>query len=485
MLPEIRPTKFLSEDKSGAQVWAVIDAKGCGVCTVVRYLRVYPSHFSVFEKHVELLLKEDSVHVIKFAGAYATDSSVCVVLQPLAGATILSLVDMKQCGPLPESFLSVVVRSLLRALQALSSAGHVPETLSASHLWLAAESVKLGTTYHFDWQPSNEARELSMQFSISSLPDIITRIAGIPRERMQADGTEEMWAPGGFFPDAKYGELAASMWPLRFGKLTDDRVRSFMEACANPDSTIELLMQHDLVAAYSHMALDVVNQWFQVQGEYERFKYARGFVAMRIFASTAAKHKKADKEKQEADARAAAADAAPENTASVLLNDPNNSVGVGISPEGSGALGEDLSLEGKKVTIGSPEKKHTIQEIASKADDMPDDQLIQHLYNLFQDSQRQGGNEGLFKGLRGLESFTLADFGKVCREFHILEKYRGAMTRTLGSSKQLRAKREPVFIFKKPTKIAVGDAEGDVEPTPMSDTAKKVVQVKILQKSVL
>ena len=96
-MPDMRPSKLLHEDKDGVQVWAVLDAKGNDVSTIVRYIRNYPSHINTFEKHVELLLTEQSVHIIKFAGAYATDSSICVVLQPLAGSSVVSLVEMKQC----------------------------------------------------------------------------------------------------------------------------------------------------------------------------------------------------------------------------------------------------------------------------------------------------------------------------------------------------------------------------------------------------
>ena len=104
---------------------------------------------------------------------------------------------------------------------------------------------------------------------------------------------------------------------------------------------------------------------------------------------------------------------------------------------------------------------------------MTDEQLIAHLYQLFQESQKQGSNEGIFKGLRGLQSFSESDFAKVCREFHILDKYRGAMTRTLGSPKQLRAKKEPLFRFKKEPIIQ------EYEPTPMTDTVRKVVKLSL------
>jgi len=99
--------------------------------------------------------------------------------------------------------------------------------------------------------------------------------------------------------------------------------------------------------------------------------------------------------------------------------------------------------------------------------------LMKHLFQLFQESQSRGGDEGLFKGLRGLKSLSEADFAKICREFHILDRYRGAMTRTLGSPKQLRAKKELIFHFKKEPVIKV------YEPQPMSDTAKKVTQLAL------
>ena len=472
----------MHETQDGVQVWAVKDTKGNDVCSVVRYLRIYPSHVTAFEQHVEFLLKEDSVYIIKFAGAYATDSAICVVLQPLAGSSMLSVVEMKQCGPLPEAFLSVVLRSTLRALQALSATGHVPDVLGASHLWLGAESIKMGTTYHFDWQPSNETRSIRLRDCISSLPEIIDKLAGIPKERMRADQTEELWAPGGFFPDAKYAVLAAAMWPLRFGKDTDDRVRAFMEACCNPDKTVEDLLKHDLIAAYSHLAPDIVYSWFKVQGEYERFKYARAFSAQRIFASTTAKEKEKKKNAEDALAEGQAADTSVDAVPcdASVPEDPTNRE-VGITPEGSGAFGEDRAVDGKAATLSkvlhvSPDKKQTVEEIAAKADEMSDEQLIKHLYELFQDSQKEGSNEGLFKGLRGLQSFTEADFGRVCHEFHILDRYRGAMTRTLGSPKQLRAKNAPAGGFRfKPEPVRF---EFD-EPPPMSDTAKLVVKLSL------
>jgi len=486
VLPDIRPTKLLYVAPDGVQVWQVIDAKGNDVCTVVRYERRTPSHVTTFEKHVELLLMSDSIFIIKFAGAYATDTSICLVLQPLAGSRIMSLVEMRQCGPLPEAFLSLVLRSILKGLQALSSTGHLPETLNANHLWLGSESVKLGTTFHFDWQPSDEARAIRMNDCIASLPEIIYKIAGIPPERLRADDTEELWAPGGFFPDAKYAVLAASMWPLRFGKETDDRVRLFMQACGNPDMTLDDLLNQDLIAAYNHLAMDAVFSWFKVQGEYERFKYARNFTANRIFASSAAKRK--EKQKQ-AEAAKAAEDAKLDEGVSKadgtgvtsgdvpLHKDAKGSPGVGISPEGAAAVGTTETPNGKpgkkEAAVSSPDKKATVEDLASKADELSDEELIKHLYQLFQDSQSQGSDEGLFKGLRGLKSLSEADFSKICQEFHILDRYRGAMTRTLGSPKQLRAKKEPVFYFKKEPVIKV------YEPQPMSDTVKKVTKLAI------
>ena len=44
VMPDMRPSKLLHENSDGVQVWAVIDTKGNDVCTVVRYLRSYPSH---------------------------------------------------------------------------------------------------------------------------------------------------------------------------------------------------------------------------------------------------------------------------------------------------------------------------------------------------------------------------------------------------------------------------------------------------------
>ncbi len=439
-----------------------------------------------FEQHVELLLRADFIHIIKFAGAYATDSSVCLVLQPLAGSNLAWLVEMKQCGPLPEAFLSVVLRSILKSLQSLSSKGFVPSLLNVHHLWIGSESLKMGTTHHFDWEPSDEARAIRMNDCIGSLPAIIEMAAGIPRERLQDDGTEELWAPGGFFPDAKYVVLAASMWPLRFGKETDDRVRLFMEACSNPDNTFDDLLRHDLIVAYNHLPQDIVYTWFKVPGEYERFKYARSFSAQRIFAANVAKKKVQPKPEPEV-----AANDASQETVETLDFDPleekgtqvlqdltvfhphdHHHGGVHIRPEGG--LHDTKTPDDKPVEIQDSGRKEGVEEIAIKADAMSDEELIKHLYQLFQDSQKQGGNENLFKGLRGLQSFTEVDFGKVCQEFHILEKYRGAMSRTFGSPKQLRKKKELGFQFKKPAKVHTV-----YEPAPMSDTAKKVVRLAL------
>ena len=491
VLPDIRPTALLYEASDGVQVWEVTDTKGNAVCTVVRYLRSRQSHVTTFEKHVELLLMSDSIFLIKFAGAYATDTAICLVLQPLAGSRIMSLIEMRQCGPLPESFLSLVLRSLLKGLKALSMTGHVPETLNAEHLWLGSESIKLGTTFHFDWQPSDEARAIRLNDCIASLPAIIYKVAGIPPERLRADDTEELWAPGGFYPDAKYAVLAASMWPLRFGKETDDRVRLFMEACGNPDMTLDDLLHHELIAAYNHLALDAVFLWYKVHGEYERFKYARNFTASKIFASSASKQKAKQQAAQAAQALAhQAAEAATLDEGAgeidgdgvapgdlLLKRDATISSGVAIDPQGAAAVGATGTPDGTpakgKSAVSSPEHKATVAEVASKADEMTDEDLMKHLFQLFQDSQSRGGDEGLFKGLRGLKSLSEADFAKICREFHILDRYRGAMTRTLGSPKQLRAKKEPIFHFKKEPVIKV------YEPQPMSDTAKKVTQLAL------
>lgn len=492
VLPEMRPSKFLYEDNSGSQVWAVIDTKGNYVCTIVRYLRSYPSHMRLFEKHLELLLMGESVYLIKFAGAYATDTCVCLVLQPLAGESLLSVVEMKNCGPLPEAFLSLVLRSIVKALQALSSKGHVPDVLASSHLWLGSESVKMGTTFHFDWQPSDEAREIKMRDCTSSLPEIIYKLAGIPRERLRPDGTEELWVPGGFFPDAKYGLLAASMWPLRFGKEKNDRVRSFVEACTNPDNTLDHLLNHELIVAYNHLALDTVYVWIMVQGEYERFKYARSFSAQKIFAVNAvneAARRRSIQGTLASNVSGSATPLDPKMSQSIKSNDVSgNATPIGsTTPTGAmkkmptpPTMQAPTKSNGVCVTpepFGNVERlPHDAVKIATEQDKASDEQLIRHLYELFQEGQRKGSGHNIFKGLKGLESFNEADFGKVCREYHIIEKYRGAMTRTFGSPKQLRAKKEPVFNFQK--KVP-GVAVKVYEPRPMSESTKRVVKLSL------
>ena len=476
-------------------MWAVVDNKGNNVSTIVRYLRTYPSHVSLFQRHVELLLQTTSVHIIKFAGAYATDHAICVVLQPLGGGGMTELTHMKQCGPLPEAFLSVLLRSTLRALQALSDTGHVPTTFDASHLWLGSEAVKLCTTYHFDWQGSDEARGLMMNDQLGKLPEIIYKLAGIPRERLQLDRDgspfEELWAPGGFLADAKYGALAASMWPLRFGKEPDDKVRSFMEACADPDNTIDELSKHELIVAYKHLSQDVIYSWFQIQGEYERFKFARSFSAHKIFSSSSPSKKKRNEDKvgahgqaenpQGQDRQTSAADEQNlQNSSPGDLRGPGK-VLRSASEEYAHTDGHDKDREERaKVTIATGDAaKLKVEKIAEQADKMSDEALIEHLYELFQRTPKQGKNDGpqtrsgtgLFKGLRGLHDWNIHDFAKVCREFHILEKYRGAMVHTLGAPIKLRGRRGPGFTFKKQEDLE------SVENAPISDTAKKVLQL--------
>ncbi|EKX50646.1 hypothetical protein GUITHDRAFT_161854 [Guillardia theta CCMP2712] len=230
ILPTFLPSKMLHKDeRTNVEIWGALDTSGNDCSCIVRYEN-RDAMFSRFEQHVDFLLKFDSAFVVRFATAFATESAVCMVLQPVPGGNFESLVQMKNCGPLPEAFLSEIS----------------PQTV-----WLGSDSLKLGICDIFVKLSSPAERDEYLQALLLSLPSLL-------------------WAPGGFVPDRKYADVAAALWPLR-------KMNYFMKACTDPSITMSELLELEFITFYENLPYELLYSWYKIQGEYERFKFARNF----------------------------------------------------------------------------------------------------------------------------------------------------------------------------------------------------------------
>eukprot|EP00960_Hanusia_phi_P076851 768622-Hanusia_phi.AAC.3 len=91
--------------------------------------------------------------------------------------------------------------------------------------------------------PSAAERDAALPSLLQSLPNLVPprqdpsvdvtgmlfqmlALGGTPVERRNENNKEDLWAPGGFVPDRKYADIAAAMWPLRFGQERENLYRS-------------------------------------------------------------------------------------------------------------------------------------------------------------------------------------------------------------------------------------------------------------------
>ena len=290
VLPTIVPTRLLKQDQNEVEIWACSGSDGSEICSVIKYDRASASHFALFEKHFEFLLKTRSFYHMKLYGAYATASSLCIVQQAVAG-TMSSIVGMKQCGPMPEPILAVTVRCVLLALSDAHKLGLVPRSIEGN-VWIAADAVKLGALFDFEQLPANEDEaSAALRAVLAELPRLIVTLGGTPKERQTAQNREDLWAPSGLFPDANYATMAGAMWPLRFRADKSSRLHGFLHLCAAVvagDSEVSAqdtkapsqagaeeldgLLRAELVEAYTALRPGVPLQWCRVQVSTSRRK---------------------------------------------------------------------------------------------------------------------------------------------------------------------------------------------------------------------
>jgi hypothetical protein len=207
-------------------------------------------------------------------GAYATVTSICLVVQIVSGA-MNSIINMRQCGPMPEPVLSITLRCILVALADTLEFGFLP-FLQVGSVWVTSDAVKLGA--FCDFQPldaDSSLTDAAAARAVAELPALVSMLSGTPRERLTPQGAEELWAPSGLFPDANYAVMAASMWPLRFKPDGRSRTHDFLRACGSGDATVAQLLETPLIEAYAGLRADLVHHWLRAQGDYERFKLAR------------------------------------------------------------------------------------------------------------------------------------------------------------------------------------------------------------------
>ena len=289
VLPAINPTRLLKQDSQGVEIWACSGSDGAEICSVVKYDRNSQVHLDMFEKHFSFLLDTKSLYHMKLYGAYATAQSLCIVQQAVAG-TMGTIVAMKQCGPMPEPILAVTLRCVLLALSDTLRLGFIPRSIDGN-AWVSADAVKLGALPDFAPLPANPGEAAAaVRTALAELPRLVAALGGTPRERQNALGSEDLWAPSGLFPDANYAVMAGMMWPLRFRTDRSSRLHAFLALCAEAAAgagaaggggggdggggddaaaagaqAIERLLQSELVEAYAALRPGVPLQWCRVQ----------------------------------------------------------------------------------------------------------------------------------------------------------------------------------------------------------------------------
>ena len=76
-----------------------------------------------------MLSQCESDHVTKYFGSYLKGTKLWIVMEFLAGGSIL---DLMKPGPLEEQYVAIVLRELLRALDYLHAEGKIHRDIKVS-----------------------------------------------------------------------------------------------------------------------------------------------------------------------------------------------------------------------------------------------------------------------------------------------------------------------------------------------------------------